>query len=89
MEGQSGLSELSIISWVSAFEGCPLTGVPLYPREEIEEIRYIQCPLFVVYSAFMSLIVMSVKSENQEGMLASFPGPAQLSVAFSTVKQVL
>ena len=30
MEGQSGLSELSIISWVSAVEGCPLSGVPLY-----------------------------------------------------------
>ena len=23
-EGQSGLSELSVISWVSAVEGCPL-----------------------------------------------------------------
>jgi len=30
MERQSGLSELSVISWVSAFEGCPLGGVPLY-----------------------------------------------------------
>ena len=30
MEGQSGLSELSIISWVSAFEGCLLSRVPLY-----------------------------------------------------------
>ena len=30
MEGQSGLSELSIISWVSAVEGCPLSEVPLY-----------------------------------------------------------
>ena len=30
MEGQSGLSELSVISWVSAFQGCPLSGVPLY-----------------------------------------------------------
>ena len=29
-EGQSGLSELSVISWVSAVEGCPLSGVPLY-----------------------------------------------------------
>ena len=24
MEGQSGLSELSVISWVSAIQGCPL-----------------------------------------------------------------
>ena len=27
MEGQSGLPELSIISWMSAVEGCPLSGV--------------------------------------------------------------
>ena len=30
MEGQSGLSELSIIMWVSAGEGCLLSRVPLY-----------------------------------------------------------
>ena len=30
MGGQSGLSELSIISWVSTVEGCPLSGVPMY-----------------------------------------------------------
>ena len=30
MEIQSGYSELSIISQVSAVEGCPLSGVPLY-----------------------------------------------------------
>ena len=30
MEKQSGLSELSIISWASAVEGCLLSGVPLY-----------------------------------------------------------
>ena len=30
MEMQSGLSELSAISWVSAIEGCPLSEVPLY-----------------------------------------------------------
>ena len=29
MGGPSGLSELSVISWVSAVEGCPLR-VPLY-----------------------------------------------------------
>ena len=29
MEGQSGLSELSVIVWVSAIQGCPLSGVPL------------------------------------------------------------
>ena len=30
MEKRSGLSELSVISWVSAVEGRPLSGVPLY-----------------------------------------------------------
>ena len=29
MEIQSGYSELSVISQVSAVEGCPLSGVPL------------------------------------------------------------
>ena len=27
IEKRSGLSELSVISWVSAVEGCPLSGV--------------------------------------------------------------
>ena len=30
MEGQSGLPELSVISWMSAVQGCPLSGVPRY-----------------------------------------------------------
>jgi len=30
MKGQSGLSELSILSWVPAVEGCLLSGIPLY-----------------------------------------------------------
>jgi len=30
MEKWSRLSELSVISWVPAVEGCPLSGVPLY-----------------------------------------------------------
>ena len=33
MGGQSGLSELSVISWVYAAEGCPLSGVPLNKGE--------------------------------------------------------
>ena len=37
MEGQSGLSELSLISWVSAVEGCLLSGVPLY-RLALEKV---------------------------------------------------
>ena len=31
-EKRSGLSELSVISWVSAVEGYPLSGVPLYKK---------------------------------------------------------
>ena len=30
MEIQSGHSELFVISQVSAIEGCPLSGIPLY-----------------------------------------------------------
>ena len=30
MKKRLGLSELSVISWVSAIEGCPLSRVPLY-----------------------------------------------------------
>ena len=32
MEGQSGLSELSIISWLSAIQGCLLSRVPMYTK---------------------------------------------------------
>ena len=35
MEKRSGLSELSVISWVFAVEGCPLSGVPLYMLQEV------------------------------------------------------
>ena len=31
MDVQLGLSDLSVISWVSAIQGCLLSGVPLYP----------------------------------------------------------
>ena len=30
MEKRSRLSKVSVISWVSAVEGCPLSGVPVY-----------------------------------------------------------
>ena len=35
MGGQLGLLELSVISWVSAVGGCPLSGVPLYTHSTI------------------------------------------------------
>jgi len=42
MGGQSRLSELSVISWVSAFEGCPLSGVPLY-KQSIVVCKHKKC----------------------------------------------
>ena len=33
MAKRSGHSEMSVISWVSAVEGCPLSGVPLYTQK--------------------------------------------------------
>ena len=45
MEEQSVLSELSVISWVSAVEGCLLSGVPLY-RTQINECDWL---LFVYH----------------------------------------
>ena len=38
MEGQSGLSGLSVISRVSAIQGCPLSGVPLY-EQNLSKVR--------------------------------------------------
>ena len=38
-EGQSGLSELSIILWVSAVQGCQLSGVPVLSTSINLELR--------------------------------------------------
>ena len=35
MEKRSGHSELSVISWVSTVEGCPLSGVPLHSIQKV------------------------------------------------------
>ena len=35
MEKWSAHSELSVISWVSAVEGCPLSGAPLYSIQKV------------------------------------------------------
>ena len=40
MEGQSRLSELSVISWVSAIQGCPFSGVPLYSIDTLCSMMY-------------------------------------------------
>ena len=43
-----GLSELSVISWVSDVEVCPLNGVPLYARFTVD----IQLPVFQINANF-------------------------------------
>ena len=35
-----GLSELSVISWVSAVEGCPLSGAPLYTFSAVDLLLF-------------------------------------------------
>jgi len=42
MEIQSGLSELSVILWVSAVEGCPLSRVPLHTEKYIATLTDLQ-----------------------------------------------
>ena len=34
-------SELSVISWMSTFQGCPLSGVPLYTKETPAKIDFL------------------------------------------------
>ena len=51
MEGQSGLSEFSVISWVSVVEGCPLSEVPLYIMKEM-------CKLVDTDYPFLSVCVL-------------------------------
>ena len=58
MEGQSGLSELSVISWVSAIQGCPLSGVPLYSIHYLQytySIHYLHASIKVHYCEFEML----------------------------------
>ena len=49
MEIQSGHSELSVISQVSAVEGCPLSGVPLYAYTGQHVGNFIMCA-HIIYS---------------------------------------
>ena len=52
VEGQLGLSELSVISLVSAVEGCPLSGVPLYLCITLE--------VFVYYGLTSYVLLISI-----------------------------
>ena len=54
MEGQLGLSELSVLLWVSAVEGCPLSGVPLY--KYFQERRKTNCVVYVL-AAYIAAVV--------------------------------
>ena len=53
MEGQSGLSELSVISWVSAVEGCPLSGVPIPKVLGGLSMHNVYQALFALFSSLM------------------------------------
>ena len=59
MEGQLGLSELSVIAWVSAVEGCLLSGVPLYILWSIPKVlggmsmHNVYQALFALFSSLM------------------------------------
>ena len=55
MEGQLGLSELSVISWMSAVEGCPLSGVPL------EHLRtsFLILEIEILYMCYRTHILLS------------------------------
>ena len=60
MGGQSGLSELSVILWVSAFEGCPLSGVnvPLYSQNP-QKHMFVLCKIrFPACCRQTSLVVL-------------------------------
>ena len=61
MGGQSGLSELSIISWMSAFEGCPLSRVPLYC---VFSYLCVSCVINLGFLAVADTAVREVKEET-------------------------
>ena len=53
MEKQSGPKSLSVISPVSAVEGCPLSGVPLYYHRAIIIVDSM-CKDDLLYSLWLS-----------------------------------
>ena len=69
MEEQSGLSELSVISWVSAVEGCPLSRVPLYSLDDVCLCGANQNVL-ENSSKYTCMRLKQTKKATQEGALA-------------------
>jgi len=65
MEGQSGLSELSVISWVSAVEGCPLSGVPLYLHKSLRYFVNLLCSMLKI------LVIRTPSGPNVFGQVTS------------------
>ena len=69
MEKRSGLSELSVILWVSTIEGCPLSGVPLYMYMYINvlgggslTLDLISCIYMYVYCIYSHIFPLSSQS---------------------------
>ena len=60
MEGQLGLSELSVISLVSAVEGCPLSGVPLYLCITLEVFVYYGLTSYVLLISIHVLLELAL-----------------------------
>ena len=58
MEGQSGLSELSIILWVSAIQGCLLSGDFLF--------LFVVCLLCLKYSIALTCVHLVSSSITME-----------------------
>ena len=72
MEGQSRLSELSVISWVSAIQGCPLSGVPLYnnisQESRIFELAFFSMIVEITYIQDIKHEMGSVHSSHDLGI---------------------
>ena len=67
MEGQSGPSELSVISWVSAFQECPLSGVPLYLC--YPKYMYHSCAIAYIYDVIVLDIPLTALREVNSNMI--------------------
>ena len=71
MGGQSGLSELSVISWVSAVEGCLLSGVPLYSCRHIFHML-----LCYIHAGSPSVTSLTYNDQSRTLTCTSTGGPA-------------
>ena len=73
MEIQSGHSELSVISQVSAVEGCPLSGVQLYRDTIIQAIQDFMINLKTRdYTNYYSWLVKTQPNQLQAAIAAAY-----------------